>query len=69
MISDEGQRQAASTMRDAAEMNLRAADMIQQAVFTLQTLIGEGYGNAVSRLVQQLETQEERRKALEKLGL
>lgn len=58
MISDEGQRQAANTMHNAAELNWRAANLIHDAVQQLIPLIGDGYGNVLSRIAENLKQHE-----------
>lgn len=55
MITDEGQQRAANTMHEAAEMHLRAANTFSESVRTLEVLLGEGYGNNISRLVEELQ--------------
>lgn len=54
MISDEGQKSAAYTMSSAAELNMRAANIMSESVHTLQILLGEGYGNNIEQLIAEL---------------
>ena len=54
MISDEGQNRAAYTMLEASHNNLRAATAIDEAVKRLVPLLGEGYGNQLSQLIETL---------------
>jgi hypothetical protein len=46
---------AARIMRDAADMNNRAADRIEEAVRQMQILFDAGYGGTAPRLLQELE--------------
>ena len=55
MTSDEGMMNAARVMRDAAELNQRAADRIEEAVRQMQMLFDAGYGGTASRLLEELE--------------
>lgn len=55
MNSDEGQQRAANTSWSAAEMNLRAANMFQESVYKLETLLGQGYGSNLDKLIELLE--------------
>jgi hypothetical protein len=55
MISDEGQMNAARVMRDAAEMNQRAANDIAESVRQMQMLFDAGYGGTAPRLLEELE--------------
>ena len=54
MISDEGQNRAAYTMLEASQNNLRAANIIDDAVNRLTPLLGEGYGNQIGQLIETL---------------
>ena len=55
MTSDEGMMNAARMMRDAAELNQRAADRIEEAVRQMQVLFDAGYGGTAPRLLEELE--------------
>jgi hypothetical protein len=55
MTSDEGMMCAARVMRDAAELNQRAADRIEEAVRQMQILFDAGYGGTAPRLLEELE--------------
>lgn len=61
MISDEGQQRAANTMREAAELNLRAANLISDSIHQLTGLIGQGYGTNLDQIIEQLKIYNERR--------
>lgn len=54
MNTDEGQMNAAVIIRDAAENNLRAANIFADAVRELTMLIGSGYGNNVEQIIELL---------------
>jgi len=54
MITDEGQSRAAYTMLEASQNNLHAANMIDEAVNRLIPLLGDGYGNQLSQLIEAL---------------
>jgi len=55
MTSDEGMMCAARVMQDAAELNQRAADRIEEAVRQMQILFDAGYGGTAPRLLEELE--------------
>lgn len=54
MTSDEGMMNAARVMRDAAELNQRAADRIEEAVWQMQILFDAGRGGTAPRLLEEL---------------
>lgn len=55
MLSDEGMRSAACDMSRASSEMLRAANMISESVNTLQVLMGQGYGNNLEQLLEELK--------------
>jgi hypothetical protein len=57
---------AARIMRDAADMNNRAADRIEEAVRQMQILFDAGYGGTAPRLLEELEKSNEAKKGGEK---
>jgi hypothetical protein len=62
VTSDEGMLCAARIMRDAADMNNRAADRIEEAVRQMQILFYAGYGGTAPRLLEELEKANEAKK-------
>lgn len=63
MISDEGQIKAAVMMRDAAEANQRAAEIMQAAAHRMSLLLDNGYGGnglLLLEALQKLELREEK---------
>ena len=54
-MNSEEMMRAACIMREAAETNLRAANMVNDSVNQLQVLIGQGYGNNMDLLIEQLQ--------------
>ena len=57
MITDEGLREAAARMERAAETINRAAQQIDDAINRFTPLLGDGYGNVLSRIASCLEEQ------------
>lgn len=55
MNTDEGQMHAALVMREAADMNQRAADRIEEAVRQMNMIFDAGYGGVAPRLLEKLE--------------
>jgi outer membrane protein TolC len=55
LVGVETVQSAASQMASAAEQMRQSASQIEDSVRRLEVLIGDGYGNLLSRLVYQLE--------------
>jgi hypothetical protein len=55
MISDEGQFRAACEMVNAAQQNLRAANLFSESVQQLGFLLGQGYGKNLEILIEELK--------------
>jgi len=55
LLTDEGLREAAGAMRDAAQCNRLAAETFREAVYQLNVLIGQGYGNNLEQLLEVLK--------------
>lgn len=54
MTSDEGMMIAAGVMRDAAEMNQRAAARMEDAAYRMKVLFAEEYDGTAPRLLEEL---------------
>jgi hypothetical protein len=57
---------AAAVMRDAAASMSRSADRLEEVQQRLAGLLGDGYGNLVSRLVEHLDNAEALRRLQER---
>jgi hypothetical protein len=55
MFTDEGQMRAACVMRDAAELNAKSADRIEEALRQIQMIFDPAYGGTAAQLLDKLK--------------